>query len=102
MSKSEIFTPEAFIERAGWQAARKPFKGAQHEYAIRGRAEVDPEWHDRMIEFIGEHGTPGKFEGTRYVYLHLDGFALWVSRGIYQPHPIINRRRNGSARRSTR
>jgi hypothetical protein len=98
----EAFTPERFIEEAPWQAARRPFRGEAHEYVIRGRGELDPEWHDRMIEFIEENGEPGEFGGTRYVYVRRDGYTLWVSRGIYQPHPIINRRRNGGAGRSAR
>jgi hypothetical protein len=87
------FSPAEFVKKAAWQEARKPFRGEAHEYAIRGRGEVDPEWHDRMIEHITEHGTPGEYAGTRYRYLDVGDFTLWVSRGIYQPYAIINRRR---------
>jgi hypothetical protein len=94
MSGSEAFTPEAFIERAGWQAVRRPFRGDAHDYAIRGRGEVDPGQHDAFLLYIEEHGYREKFEGRMYTYLALDGHTYWASRGIYQPHPIINRRRN--------
>jgi hypothetical protein len=94
VSESETFTPEAFIRAAPWQEAARPYADAQHEYSIRDRGDVDPEWHDRMIEFIAANGEPGEFEGRRYVYLDVDGYTLWASRGIYQPHPIVNRRRS--------
>jgi hypothetical protein len=86
------FDPGAFIRQAAWQAARAPFGGDPHEYVIRGRG-TPPELHDAMCAFIQANGTPGEYEGRRYVYLEHDGYVLWVSLGIYEPrHPIINRR----------
>lgn len=90
------FPPESFIARADWQAAARPFRDP-HEYAIRGRGEVDPEEHDAMIEFIAANGYREPFEGRTYTYLRLGEFIYWTSRGIYQPHPIINRRRAETA-----
>ena len=99
MSKPRTFTPERFIERAGWQEAARPFRDP-HEYTLRGRVSAGVpappvEEHDRMIQFIEEHGYREKFEGRRYTYLDVDGFTYWTSRAVFPPyHPIINRRRN--------
>jgi hypothetical protein len=99
VSEPETFTPEGFIERAGWQAAARPFRDA-HEYTLRGRRSggVEPppvEEHDRMIQFIEEHGYRETFAGTRYTYLDVDGFTYWTSRAVFPPYfPIINRRRH--------
>jgi hypothetical protein len=97
----ETFTPEAFIEAAGWAGPKDPRSQEHpHQYTIRGRVTAGveprpPSMHDAMIERIAAHGTPGYFQGTRYVYLDVDGHAYWVSRGAYPPYyPIINRRRN--------
>jgi hypothetical protein len=99
VSEPEAFTPERFIEAAGWHEASRPFREA-HEYTLRGRRSngvepPPPDWHDRMIEFIRANGEPGRFEGTGYVYFEHGDHTYWVSRAVYPPyHPIINRRRN--------
>lgn len=99
MSEPETFTPERFIERAGWQEAARPFRAA-HEYTLRGRtsAGVPPppaEDHDAMIRHIAEHGYRDTFEGRTYTYLDVNGFTYWTSRAVFPPyHPIVNRRRN--------
>jgi hypothetical protein len=79
---------------APWQAARRPFRDEPHEYAIRGRGELDPEQHDAFLQHIEQHGYRESYEGRTYTYLDLDGHTYWASRGIYQPHRIINRRRS--------
>jgi hypothetical protein len=90
------FRPESFIARAGWQAARRPFR-APHEFTLRGRRSggVEPppvEEHDAMCAFIAANGYEAEFEGTGYIYFEHGGFRYWVSRGIYKPRfPIINR-----------
>ena len=98
MSESETFRPERFIAAAGWQTATT-VPEHPHQYTIRGKtiAGVEPPdvaEHDRMIEHIAEHGYQGRFQGRAYTYVDVDGHTYWASRGIYQPHPIINRRRN--------
>jgi hypothetical protein len=70
VSESETFTPEAFIERAGWQEAARPFRAA-HQYTLRGRRSggVEPppvEEHDSFIRHIEEHGYREAFEGRMY------------------------------------
>ena len=87
----------AFVRRAGWQDARRPFAGP-HQYTLRGRRSggVDPpppEWHDAMCAFIAANGYEAEFEGRSYVYFEPgDGFRYWTSRGVYEPrHVIINR-----------
>jgi hypothetical protein len=87
------FSPAAFVRRAAWQEARKPFRGDPHEYASRSRGELDPEWHDRMCEVIEARGYCAPFAGRTYMYLRVGEFVCWTSRGIYQPNPIINRRK---------
>jgi hypothetical protein len=95
-----------FIERAGWQEAVRPFADP-HQYTLRGRRSggVEPPptgEHDRMIQFIEEHGYREMFAGTGYTYLDLDGFTYWASRAVFPPyHPIINRRRSDAAPGST-
>ena len=93
MSEPETFTPDRFIGAAAWQAARARFAGHAHQYVIRGRG-APAEHHDAFVRHIEEHGCDGTFQGRRYRYLDLGAFTFWASRGIYQPHPIINRRRN--------
>jgi hypothetical protein len=87
------FQPGAFIAAATWQKARKPF-GDDHEYALPGRGELDPEGHDRMVEFIREHGYDGMYRGARFRYLDVNGYTLWLSRAVFPPFDrvLINRR----------
>jgi hypothetical protein len=72
VSESETFTPGRFIAAAGWQAAARPFRDAQHQYTIREKrtAGIEPPpaaGHDAFIRQIEEHG----YRDVRGPQLHL-------------------------------
>jgi hypothetical protein len=97
------YSPAAFIARAGWQDARRPFREA-HQYTLRGRVSAGvppppPEWHDAFIRHIEEHGYREKFEGRWYAYLRVGEFVYWPSRAVFPPFDqrIVNRRRADAA-----
>jgi len=67
---------------------------APHEYLPREYVPIElREDFDGFCAAIKANGYRGRFGGTVFVYLEVDGLRYWESRNVYGPGSNLNRSR---------
>lgn len=83
----------AFIARVRWTYASS-VPEAPHAYLPRDHVPIElREDFDGFCAAIKANGYRGRFGGTVFVYLEVDGLRYWESRNVYGPGSNLNRSR---------
>jgi hypothetical protein len=97
-SAAELERARAFITRCRWTFAAS-LPDHPHEYVPRSWLTAEQrEEFDWLVRLIDSTGYTGRFWGSTWRYLDLDGRAYWSSQSWYgpdggKPATMLNRRR---------
>ena len=80
-----------FIKRQTWTFA-STMKNTPHWYIVKARLSYsDKKIFEEFVQYIRDVGTPARYWGYHFPYLHYDGFYYWTMGSPIPDTKIINR-----------